>query len=441
MGIVKDRFKEKAEKTAAEIKDLLKEHGNKVIGEVQLSQVYQGMRGMTGLVTETSLLDAQEGIRFRGYSIPELREKLPKAPGGSEPLPEGLFYLMLIGELPTEDDVQHITSVLQRRSHVPTHVFHTIEALPLNTHPMTQFVVAIMALQTESQFAKKYAAGLNKKDYWEAVFDDSMDLIARLPRVAAYIYRRKYKFADHIQPNGLLDWAGNFAHMLGYEDETFKELMRLYMVIHADHEGGNVSAHATHLVGSALSDPYLSFAAGMNGLAGPLHGLANQEVIKWIFEMQKELKTDMPSKAQIGEYVKKTLSEGKVVPGYGHAVLRKTDPRFTAQMEFGKKHMPDDKLVQTVWNVYEVVPPILQSIAKIKNPWPNVDAHSGALLVHFGMKEYEYYTVLFGVSRALGVLASLCWDRALGYPLERPKSVTTEQVKKWLRKEDEIWGE
>lgn len=441
MGIIKERFKAKADQLGGEIKELLKEHGNKVIGEVQLSQIYQGMRGITGLVSETSLLDAQEGIRFRGYSIDELREKLPKAPGGTEPLPEGLFYLMLIGELPAEEDVQHVTSVLQRRSHVPNHVFHSIEALPISTHPMTQFVVAIMALQTESQFAKKYAAGLNKKDYWEAVFDDSMDLIARLPRIAAYIYRRKYKFGEHIQPNGLLDWAGNFAHMLGYEDDTFKELMRLYMTIHADHEAGNVSAHTTHLVGSALSDPYLSFAAGMNGLAGPLHGLANQEVIKWIFEMQAALNTDSPSKEEIAEYVKKTLSEGKVVPGYGHAVLRKTDPRFTAQMEFGKKHMPDDKLVQTVWNVYEVVPPILQSLGKVKNPWPNVDAHSGSLLVHFGMKEYEYYTVLFGVSRALGVLANLCWSRALGFPIERPKSVTTDLVKKWLNKEADIWGE
>ncbi len=441
MGVLKERFKVQADKAGAEIKELLKEHGTKVIGEVQLSQIYQGMRGITGLLTETSLLDAFEGIRFRGYSIPELRDKLPKAPNGSEPLPEGLFFLMLIGELPTEADVSHITSVLQRRSHVPNHVFDTIEALPVNTHPMTQFVVAIMALQTESQFSKRYAAGMSKKDYWDAVFDDSMDLIARLPRVAAYIYRRKYKDGQHIQPNGLLDWAGNFAHMLGYEDEKFKELMRLYMTIHADHEGGNVSAHATHLVGSALSDPYLSLAAGMNGLAGPLHGLANQEVIKWIFEMQEELKTDLPSKEQITEYVKKTLSEGKVVPGYGHAVLRKTDPRFEAQMEFGKKHMPDDKLVQTVWNIYEAVPPVLQTIGKIKNPWPNVDAHSGALLVHFGMQEYEYYTVLFGVSRALGVLASLCWDRALGFPLERPKSVTTEQVKKWLDGKDNIWGD
>ncbi len=441
MGIIKDRFQAKADSVAAEIKNLLKEHGNKVIGEVQLSQVYQGMRGMTGLVTETSLLDAQEGIRFRGYSIPELREKLPKAPDGAEPLPEGLFYLMLIGELPSEEDVHHLTSVWQRRSHVPNHVFATIEALPVNTHPMTQFVVAIMALQTESQFAKKYAAGMNKKDYWEAVFDDTMDLIARLPRVAAYIYRRKYKKGEHIQPNGLLDWAGNFAHMLGYENEEFKELMRLYMTIHADHEGGNVSAHTTHLVGSALSDPYLCFAAGMNGLAGPLHGLANQEVIKWIFEMRKELKTDMPTKEQIAEYVKKTLSEGRVVPGYGHAVLRKTDPRFIAQMEFGKRHIPNDPLVQTVWNIYEVVPPILQSLGKIKNPWPNVDAHSGALLVHFGLIEYEYYTVLFGVSRALGVLASLCWDRALGYPLERPKSVTTGTGGKMAEREKMKFGE
>ncbi|MBD0376209.1 MAG: citrate (Si)-synthase, eukaryotic [Flavisolibacter sp.] len=441
MGIIQDRFKAKADAVAAEIKELLKEHGTKKIGEVQLSQIYQGMRGMTGLVSETSLLDAQEGIRFRGYSIPQLQEKLPKADGGSEPLPEGLFYLMLVGDMPTEQEVQHTTDVWQRRSHVPNHVFATIEALPVNTHPMTQFVVGVMALQTESQFAKKYAAGMNKKDYWAVTFDDAMDLIARLPRVAAYIYRRKYKNGVHIQPNGLLDWAGNFAHMLGYEDEDFKELMRLYMTIHADHEGGNVSAHATHLVGSALSDPYLSFAAGMNGLAGPLHGLANQEVIKWIFEMREELNTELPSKDQIADYVQRTLSAGKVVPGYGHAVLRKTDPRFTAQMEFGKKHMPDDPLLQTVWNIYEVVPPILQSLGKIKNPWPNVDAHSGALLVHYGMVEYEFYTVLFGVSRALGVLASLSWDRALGFPIERPKSVTTEQVKLWLEGKDEIWGE
>lgn len=438
MGYIKDSFKAKADEQLKEIKSIIEQHGNMKIGEVTLAQAYQGMRGIPGLVTETSLLDSNEGIRFRGFSIPELRDKLPKAEGGNEPLPEGLFHLMLIGEVPTQEDVEHISATWARRSHVPNHVFDTIEALPVTTHPMTQFCIAILALQTESKFAKAYNEGISKKEYWSYTYEDTMTLIARLPRVAAYIYRRKYKNGEHIQPDGMLDWSANFAHMMGYDNDSFKELMRLYLTIHADHEGGNVSAHATHLVGSALSDPYLSFASGMTGLAGPLHGLANQEVIRWIEEMQKELNTEAPTKEQIADYIKKTLTEGKVVPGYGHAVLRKTDPRFTAQMEFAKKHCPNDAVVQTVWNVYEVAPPILENTGKIKNPWPNVDAHSGALLKHYGLVEEDFYTVLFGVSRALGVLASLCWDRALGFPIERPKSITTEWVKKFIAEGEKV---
>ena len=439
MEKLKNLFKSKAEAQGAEIKEILKEHGTKKIGEVQLAQAFQGMRGITGMIYETSLLDANEGIRFRGFSIPELQEKLPHAKDGQEPLPEGLFYLMLTGELPTAADVAELSADWRKRAKLPAHVLKTIDALPATAHPMTQFVTGVMALQTESEFARKYAEGMNKKDYWDYTYEDAMNLIARLPEVAAYVYRRKYHGGKTIAPSADLDWAGNFAHMLGFDNKGFQELMRLYLTIHADHEGGNVSAHTTHLVGSALSDPYLSFAAGMNGLAGPLHGLANQEVVKWILEMQKELGTDQPSSEQIAEYVKKTLSSGKVVPGYGHAVLRKTDPRFSAQAEFAKKHMKDDKLVNTVWRIFETVPPILQGLGKIKNPWPNVDAHSGALLLHYGMKEYDYYTVLFGVSRGLGVLAAQIWARALGFPLERPKSVTTENVKAWLKGEDTIW--
>lgn len=434
MGYVKDKFKAVADEQAKEIKNIIAEHGEMVLDKVTIAQAYQGMRGIPGLITETSLLDANEGIRFRGYSIPELREKLPHAEGGSEPLPEGLFYLMLTGEVPTQEDTEHISATWARRSHVPNHVFATIEALPVSTHPMTQFSIAVLALQTESKFAKAYEEGISKKEYWDYVYEDTMTLIARLPRIAAYIYRRKYKNGEHIQPDGMLDWSANFAHMLGFDDQSFAELMRLYLTIHSDHEGGNVSAHATHLVGSALSDPYLSFAAGMTGLAGPLHGLANQEVIRWIEELQENLGTLEPTKEQIAQYIKDTLAAGKVVPGYGHAVLRKTDPRFTAQMEFAKTHCPDNPTVKTVWNVYEVAPPILESTGKIKNPWPNVDAHSGALLKHYGLVEEDFYTVLFGVSRALGVLASLCWDRALGFAIERPKSMTTEWIQKFIAK-------
>lgn len=436
MGYVKDRFKVIADEQAAEIKNLLAEHGDKSLGEVTIAQAYQGARGIPALISETSLLDSNEGIRFRGYSIPELRVELPKVDGGKEPCPEGLFYLMLTGEIPSDEDAAHVSATWARRSHVPNHVFDVIESFPVTAHPMTQFCAAILALQTESKFAKAYSTGISKKDYWDYTYEDTMTLIARLPRVAAYIYRRKYKGGEHIQPDGMLDWSANFAHMLGYDTEGFKELMRLYLTIHADHEGGNVSAHATHLVGSALSDPYLALTAGMTGLAGPLHGLANQEVIRWIEELQKDLGTDRPSKEQIADYIKETLAAGKVVPGYGHAVLRKTDPRFIAQMEFAKKHCPDDATIQTVWNVYEVAPPILENTGKIKNPWPNVDAHSGALLKHYGLMEEDFYTVLFGVSRALGVLASLCWDRALSFPIERPKSMTTEWIKEFIAKSE-----
>lgn len=435
METLKNKFREKALTLNAEIKDMLAKHGNMKLGEYTIEQIYSGMKGVIGLITETSKLDPIEGIRFRGFPIPELRQKLPKAKDGNEPLPEGLFYLLLIGELPTEEDVKNITIDWQRRSNVPKHVFDVIDELPLDAHPMTQFVTGIMAMQTESVFAKAYARGISKKEYWEYIYEDTMNLIARVPRVAAYVYRRKYKNNQHIEPDYNLDWAANFAHMLGYSDVNFKNLMRLYMTIHADHEGGNVSAHTTHLVGSALSDPYLSLAAGLNGLAGPLHGLANQEVIKWIFQLKENLGGGLPTKEQIAEYIKKTLAEGKVVPGYGHAVLRKTDPRFTAQQEFYRNYIKKDDICEIVQMVYEVAPPILEATGKIKNPWPNVDAHSGALLVHYGMFEYEYYTVLFGVSRAIGVLASLVWDRALGMPIERPGSVTTEWIKNYIQKQ------
>jgi citrate synthase len=432
MGDIKERFAAKALPMAAEIKEFLKNHGDDELGTYTIGQVYGGMKSIKALVTETSLLDPEEGIRFRGYTIPELRQKLPHLESCTEPLPEGLFYLLLLDEIPQYEDVHHVANVWARRAIVPLHVFKAMDRLPRDMHPMTQFSIGVMALQSESIFAKAYREGINKKEYWDPMYEDAMTLIARLPRIAAYIYRRSYKRGKHIEPNPELDWAANFAHMLGFNQPDFHSYMRLFLTIHADHEGGNVSAHTTHLVGSTLSDAYLSFASGMNGLAGPLHGLANQEVIRWILDMKKKLGKGGLTKEEIEGYIRQTLAEGKVVPGYGHAVLRKTDPRFLAQMEFAKKHCPDDELVNIVWKVYEVAPKILGETGKIKNPWPNVDAHSGSLLVHYGLVENDFYTVLFGVSRALGVLASLIWDRALGMGIERPKSVTTQWMKDYV---------
>jgi len=410
------------------VKALRKEMGNAVLGQVTVDQAIGGMRGIPGLFWETSLLDADEGIRFRGYSIPELKNSLPGAKEGGEPLPEGLLWLLFTGELPTKSQVDSVTDMLRERSALPSSVTAVLDAMPANTHPMTQFATAVLALQPESKFAAAYGKGVHKSTLWEHSLEDSLDLIAKLPGIASLIYRKTYKGGNLIAADPNLDWAGNLSHMMGYDSEGALEMMRLYQTIHADHEGGNVSAHATHLVGSALSDPYLSFTAGMTGLAGPLHGLANQEVLKWLSGVVDEVGLN-PTKEQLTDFVWATLKSGKVVPGYGHAVLRKTDPRYTAQRAFATRHMPDDDLFKLVSLLYEVVPEVLKQTGKVKNPWPNVDAHSGVLLQHYGIKEDNFYTVLFGVSRALGVLSQGVWSRALGLPIERPKSLTIEALK------------
>jgi citrate synthase len=427
MPSLKEKFAAKIGPMRERVVGLQKQAGDMKIGDVSIAQAYGGMRSVKCMVWETSALDPIEGIRFRGFTIPELREKLPKAPGGEEPLPEGIFYLLLTGEVPTAADVAEITKEWQKRSVLPGYLIDILKSLPKDLHPMTQFSAGILALQKGSIFADRYRKGMSKMEYWDPMYEDVMDLLAKLPLIAAYIYRRSYKGDKHIPANLNLDWGGNLAHMVGIEGEAFKELMRLYLVIHSDHEGGNVSAHTTHLVGSALSDAYYSLSAGMNGLAGPLHGLANQEVLRWIMDLMKDL-GGVPSKDQLVKYIWDTLNAGKVVPGYGHAVLRKTDPRYVAQREFGLKHLPDDPIFKVVSMVYEVAPDILTKHGKTKNPWPNVDAHSGCLLWHYGVEEYDFYTVFFGVSRAMGVLAQLIWSRALGLPIERPKSVTTDWI-------------
>jgi citrate synthase len=433
MDQLKQLFYEKSQSLKSEIKALLKEHGSMKADEVSISQIFGGMRGVKSMIWDPSQLDPIEGIRFRGFSIPQLRDLLPKVDGGKEPLPEGLFWLMLTGDIPTKGQVDWVSEEWRKRSSVPAHTFRALDAMEPETHPMTQFSMAIVSMQSESVFARRYSEGMNKNDYWDATYEDTMNLIAKLPVVAAYIYRRIWHDGNHIPADPSLDWSANFAHMLGFENKDFQSLMRLYLTIHADHEGGNASAHTVHLTGSTLSDAYFSFASGMNSLAGPLHGLANQEVIKWIFELVESVGTTKPTNAQVKKYVKDTLAAGKVIPGYGHAVLREPDPRFIAQKIFAEEYIKDDDYVNIVWQLFEVVPDILNGLGKVKNPWPNVDAHSGAILVHYGLKEYVYYTVLFGVSRALGVLAALCWSRAMGFSLERPKSVTTDWIKKYVK--------
>jgi len=407
-----------------ERKAILTEHGDKQISNVTIAQAFGGMRGIKGMICDTSVVEPDKGLIIRGKPLLKLKDRLP----------EEIFWLLLTGSLPKADELKLFQKQLRDLGDVPPYIWKVLKAMPKSSHPMAMLDTAILTMENESQFRKRYNEGMKKTEYWEPTLDDSMKIIATIHTIAAGIYRIKYNKGSLINPNPKLDWGANYAYMLGMpkKDEVY-EMMRLYLVFHSDHEGGNVSANTCHTVGSALSDAYYSVSAGLNGLAGPLHGLANQECLKWVLETMDKF-GGTPSEKQIEDYAWETLNSGKVIPGYGHAVLRVTDPRFTGFIQFGRKYLKDDPVFKTVDRVFRVVPKVLKKQGKAANPWPNVDAGSGALLYHYGLKEFEYYTVLFSVSRAMGMLAQLVLNRAMGTAITRPKSVSTKWIKEQVSK-------
>ncbi len=419
---LKETFAAQLPKLREERVTLLKKHGEVGISQVSVAQAIGGMRGVKGMVCDTSVVEPDKGLIIRGRPIMELTEKLP----------EEIFWLLLTGDIPTADELQLFQKELKSYGEVPKYVWKVLKAMPKTSHPMAMLDTAILAMENESAFRKRYTEGMTKMDYWEPTLEDSMRVMGTIHTIAAGVYRIRYKKGDLIPPSKKLDWAADFAKMLGLppkKGETAK-MMRLYLTLHCDHEGGNVSANTCHTVGSALSDAFYSVSAGLNGLAGPLHGLANQECLNWILETMDKF-GGAPSDEQIREYTWETLNSGKVIPGYGHAVLRVTDPRFSAFNAFGKRYMKKDPVFQTVDRVFNIVPEVLKEHGKAKNPWPNVDAGSGALLFYYGLKEFQYYTVLFSVSRSMGMLTQLVLNRALGTAITRPKSVSSQ----WL------WGQ
>ncbi|RXW23401.1 hypothetical protein EST38_g2473 [Candolleomyces aberdarensis] len=416
-----------------QLKKLKADHSQAVVGDVKVENIIGGMRGLKAMLWEASVLDPIEGIRFHGLSIPDCQKVLPPAPGGKEIIPESMLWLLLTGQVPSAEQTRQLSRELAEKGELPKYIEDLIDSLPQSLHPMTQLGMGVAALNRESAFQAAYEKGIKKADYWTYTLEDCISLMARLPALAARIYRNVYKPGTELQAiNKDLDIIGNYSNMLGYgNNESLTEYLRLYIALHGDHEGGNASAHTAHLVGSTLSDPYLSYSAALFALAGPLHGLANQEVLRWQLAMQKEIGTNITHE-NIKDYLWKTLKSGQVVPGYGHGVLRNPDPRFIALQEFcqSRPELKQSPIVDLVNKTFEVAPGVLKEHGKTKNPYPNVDATSGCVLYHYGLTEFKYYTVIFGVSRALGCLTQLVWARALGLPLERPKSVSMDVLQK-----------
>ncbi len=422
MSLLQQKLEQILPPQIEEIRAFVKDNADKVVSEVKLAQAYGGLRGVKCLVCDTSEVPPDKGLVIRGTMLKDLTDKLP----------EEIFWLLLTGDLPNEAELNDLKNEFKNREEVPGYVWDVLDAMPADSHPMAMFNTAILIMQKESAFAKAYDEGIQKADYWKPTLEDSLNILAKLPAIAAYVYRRRFNKGPRIESEGS-DWGKNYVHMLGFEDPDgkFADLMRLYLTLHCDHEGGNVSAYSAATINSALSDLYYSLSGGLNGLAGPLHGLANQECLKWVLETMEKF-GGAPTPEELEKFAWDTLNSGKVVPGYGHAVLRVTDPRFDAFLAFGKEHMADDPVFQTVSRVFDVVPVVLRQVKKIKDPWPNVDAGSGALLYHFGLKEFSYYTVLFSVSRALGITSQAIITRAYGLPIIRPKSLPTGKYKELI---------
>lgn len=415
-----DTMAAKIEFWRSDMSAFLKESGDQKVSDITISQIMGGMRGVTSLWCDTSVVPKDQGLIIRGKPVSELTDIT-----GVQ-----VFYLLLTGDLPNEEELHEFQLALRIRKFVPYYVWEILKAMPKDSHPMTMLSTAVLSMQKESSFARHHDEGIHKSEYWRYTLEDALNLIAKLPAIAAAIYRIRYNKGELIQPDPDMRLSEDFVHMLGLDSsgEEFLKLMTLFLVAHSDHEGGNVSSFTASIVNSALSDLYYSISAGFNGLAGPLHGLANQEALKWVLEVMKKY-NGTPTKEQIEDVVNETLAAGQVIPGYGHAVLRVVDPRFTAFYEFGKVHCPEDPVFKTVVNTFEVVPEVLKRIPKIQNPWPNVDAVTGSLLYHYGLREFSYYTVIFALSRSIGLASQAVMNRALGLPIVRPKSVTTSWLK------------
>jgi citrate synthase len=418
MSSLHEIFAEKAESLRAERKELVASHGERELGRVSLAQVHGGLRDVPALICDTSSVDPERGLFIRGIPVLDLLDRYP----------EDIFFLLLIGRLPDEEETEAVRQEITSQPRVPENLWRVMDEMPKDSHPMSMLSAALLTLEHESSLARQLAEGIKREEQWKPALTDALRVLGALPALAGGIYRLRYHKGPRFAHDPLLDWSQNFCAMTGVRKPLFFDAMRRAAILQSDHEGGNVCAFTCHTVASVLSNPYLAVSAGFNGLAGPLHGRAAQDSTEWVLGAVTRYRYS-PTEKDVEEYAWETLKAGRVIPGHGHAVLRGQDPRFTAMLAFGKEHFGGDPVFATVEKMSRVVPGVLKEHGKAKNPYPNVDFGMGAVWHHFGITETGFYTVPFAISLAMGMLAQIVINRAVGSPILRPRSITTESIR------------
>lgn len=375
-----------------------------VLFEITKENLETGLRGIPVGYCVTSFVDPEKGLSYVGIPIGEITNQ--------EPIE--LIYLLYHSEMGSKEEVAQFQKELNERAHLKPETIQSIEALPQEGHAMDHFAAALLI------------AGMFEKtgDYRE----DCLGVIAKLPQIAALVINTHAGWGKTPESKPKLGYIENFLQMLSQPKEKGKEfidMMKLFNVIHYDHSGGNLSAFVGKAVASGLEHMYGSLSAAMAALAGPRHGGANQECLEFLKGIQKEL-GNAAKPEDMEKLIREKLLKGEVIIGFGHAVLRVEDPRATVCYDYCQKHFPDHPLVKLAFLLRSEGSKVLQENPKISNPHPNIDAMTGTMLTAGGFSFSDYYTVLFGLSRCVGIAIQIVYERldardGKGTPIVRPK--------------------
>ncbi|MCI0382276.1 MAG: citrate (Si)-synthase [Chlamydiae bacterium] len=379
---------------------------SKVLFEVKEENLETGLRGFPVGYCTTSYVDPQEGLFYAGKPIEELAFR--------EPLE--VVYLLLYGKEGNKRELEEFRADLKKRNHCSKEVIRHIHELPRKGHPMKMFSCALLILGMME----------GKNDYRE----DCLNLIAKIPHLAATVINYFAGWGETPESRPELGYMENFTRMVNVpnkKEENLKEVFRLFNILHYDHGGGNLSVFVGKAVASGLEDLYGSMCAAMCALAGPKHGRANQDCLEFVQEALKTLGQNATLK-DVENFIRKRKEQKKLIFGFGHAVLRIEDPRAKIQYEFAKKHYGNNPLVKMALLLREAGSKVLSEDTKITDPHPNVDAISGTLLTAAGFGYPEFYTILFGMARVVGIAIQIVYERCearggKGTPIVRPKYI------------------
>lgn len=384
---------------------------NEVLFEVTKNHLDTGLRGFPVGYCTTSNVDPIKGLFYVGKPVSELISWSP----------EEVIFLLYNGREGSKSEINTFSDDLKKRAKCSAELIKQIRSLPRQGHPMKLFCSAILLCGMLE----------GTGDYRQ----DCLNLIAKIPEITAAVINYHAGWQGTTASHPERGYMENFAGMLNVpkaDKEQLARAFKLFNILHYDHSGGNLSTFIGKAVASGLEDMYGSMTAAMCALAGPRHGRANQDSLEFIKGIIDEGGANI-SPGDLEVLLRQRLANNQLIFGFGHAVLKVEDPRATVFYNESERRFGSNPLVQVALMLRRVGPKVLGENPKITNPYPNVDAISGSFLSAAGFPYPEYFTVLFGLARTVGIAIQIVYERCeardgKGTPIVRPKYLYKARV-------------